>query len=88
MLKSFIMMAIKQTRRQHNDIMLQAFDESSSFLGAIKALESFEGLLDRPALAIVVRKCGAMLMSDLTLDLRRVCFCPLATPGMGSPKAH
>ncbi len=54
--------------------MLQAFDESSSFLGAVKALESFEGLLDRPALALVVRKCGDMLMSDLTLDLRRVCW--------------
>lgn len=52
--------------------MVQAFDESSSFLGAIKTLESFEGLLDRPALAAVVRKCGAMLMSDLSLDLRRV----------------
>ena len=52
--------------------VLQAFDESSSFLGAIKTLEGFEGLLDRPALAVVVRRCGAMLMSDLTLDLRRV----------------
>ena len=43
-------------------------------MGAIKTLESFEGLLDRPAVAIVVRKCGAASMSDLTLDLRRVCL--------------
>ena len=43
-------------------------------MGAIKTLESFEGLLDRPAVAVVVRKCGAALMSDLTLDLRRVCL--------------
>ena len=57
-------------------------------MGAIKTLESFEGLLDRPALAVVVRKCGAALMSDLTLDLRRVClhifavfFAPHGPPG-------
>ena len=52
-------------------------------MGAIKTLESFEGLLDRPAVAIVVRKCGAALMSDLTLDLCRVClhiFAVLFTP--------
>lgn len=43
-------------------------------MGAIKTLESFEGLLDRPAVAVVVRKCGAAMMLDLTLDLRRVCL--------------
>ena len=62
----------KNTDRQPKNKAVQAFDESPSFLGAIKTLESFEGLLDRPHLAVVVRKCGAILMSDLTLDLRRV----------------
>ena len=55
---------------------VQAFDESSTFMGGVKTLESFEGLLERPAMAVVVRKCGAVLMSDLTLDLRRVRTCP------------
>ena len=56
--------------------VVQAFDESSTFMGGVKTLESFEGLLERPAVAVVVRKCGAVLMSDLTLDLRRVRTCP------------
>jgi len=55
---------------------VQAFDESSTFMGGVKTLESFEGLLERPAVADVVRKCGAVLISDLMLDLRRVRTCP------------
>ena len=55
---------------------VQAFDESSTFMGGVKTLESFEGLLERPAVTVMVRKCGAVLMSDLTLDLRRVSACP------------
>ena len=52
--------------------MVQAFDECATYMGALKALESFEGLLERAIVAVVVRKCAAVLLSDLTLDLRRV----------------
>ena len=54
---------------------MQAFDNSATFTGAIKVLEKFEGLLERAAVAPVVRACVAVLMPTLALDTRRVRAC-------------
>ncbi len=50
----------------------QAYDQSGSFGSAFKALEGFEGLLERTFIASDVRRRASALLTTLTIDLARV----------------
>ena len=50
----------------------QAYDQSGSFGSAFKALEGFEGLLERTVIAADVRRRASALLTTLTIDLAKV----------------
>lgn len=56
---------------------MQAYDQSGTFGGAMKALDGFEGLLEHGIIAADVRHRTSALLTALSLDLAKVICCPI-----------
>ena len=50
----------------------QAYDDSATLSAVFKLLEGFEGLLQRATVAADIQRRAAALLTDLTVELRRV----------------
>ena len=56
--------------------MWQAYDDTATLGGVFKVLEGFEGLLERATIAADIRRRSAALLTNLSIELRRVCAQP------------
>jgi dynein heavy chain len=65
-------MDVMLTRRTFHLLLLQAFDDCTTLAATFKLLESFEGLLERDAIAVELAKKHLTMVAAFADDVKEV----------------